>query len=208
MNMIVTAAPAAPLATALAAPEMIDGADPIFAAIQNHRAANATFEECLILKSRFEEKHGFGIGCNPTMQTVRAELDRLENKAGDAERDAADAMITTVPTTLAGLREMFRYVVERHEAGDEILDGEEWLVLVSTTIAALEKTALKAAAYGIGCIRCGQTLIAPDWSKYVNSLHVHHTWSCESCGVQFETSDHLRCPEPRRTVQPLSSLVA
>jgi hypothetical protein len=118
MNMIVTAATAVPLA-----PEMIGWDDPIFAAIQNHRAANATFEECLILKSRFEEKHGFGTGCNPTMQTVRAELDRLENKAGDAERDAADAMITTVPTTLAGLREMFRY--ERHEAGDEILDGEE-----------------------------------------------------------------------------------
>ena len=55
-------------------------------------------------------------------------------------------MITTVPTTLPGLREMFRYVVERHEAGDEILDGEEWLVLVST-VAALEKTALKAAAW-------------------------------------------------------------
>jgi cell fate (sporulation/competence/biofilm development) regulator YlbF (YheA/YmcA/DUF963 family) len=147
MNMIVTAATAAPLATAVAAPEMISGDDPVFAAIQNHRAANATFEECLALKSRFEEKHGFGAGCNPTMQAVRAELDRLENEAGDAERDAADAMMTTVPTTLAGLREMFRYVVERHEAGDDILDGEEWLALVSTTAAALEKIAVKAAAW-------------------------------------------------------------
>jgi cell fate (sporulation/competence/biofilm development) regulator YlbF (YheA/YmcA/DUF963 family) len=149
MNMIVTAATASPLATALAAPEMIGEADPVFAAIQNHRAANATFEECLILKSRFEEKHGFGTGCSPTMQAVRAELDRLENEAGDAERDAADAMITTVPITLPGLREMFRYVIERHEAGDEILDGEEWLVLVSTTVAALEKIALKAAAWHV-----------------------------------------------------------
>jgi hypothetical protein len=147
MNMIVTAATAAPLATALAAPEMIGGDDPVFAAIQNHRAANATFEECLVLKSRFEEKHGFGAGCNPAMQAVRAELDRLESEAGDAERDAADAMMTTVPTTLAGLREMFRYVVERHEAGDDILDGEEWLVLVSTTAAALEKISVKAAAW-------------------------------------------------------------
>jgi hypothetical protein len=149
MNMIITAATASPLATALAAPEMIGEADPVFAAIQNHRAANATFEECLILKSRFEEKHGIGTGCSPTMQAVRAELDRLENEAGDAERDAADAMITTVPTTLPGLREMFRYVIERHEAGDEILDGEEWLVLVSTTVAALEKIALKAAAWHV-----------------------------------------------------------
>jgi hypothetical protein len=149
MNMIVTAATAASLATAVAAPDMIGGDDPVFAAIRNHRAANATFEECLILKSRFEEKHGFDTSCSPTMQAVRAELDRLENKAGDAERDAADAMITTVPTTLAGLREMFRYVVERHEAGDDILDGEEWLELVSTTVAAVEKIALKAAAWHV-----------------------------------------------------------
>src|SRR5262245_65110748 len=113
MNMIVTAESAAPLATAVAAPEMIGGDDPVFAAIQNHRAANATFAECLVLKSRFEEKHGFGTGCNPTMQAVRAELDRLENEAGDAERGAADAMMSTVPTTLAGLQEIFRYVVDR-----------------------------------------------------------------------------------------------
>src|SRR4029077_6951667 len=57
--------------------------------------------------------------------------------------------------------------------------------------------------YGIGCIRCGETLIAPDWSKYISSRQVHHAWSCESCGVQFETSDHLWSPEPRRTVLPV-----
>ena len=147
MNMIVTAATAAPHATAVAPPEMIGGDDPVFAAIQNHRATNATFEECLLLKSRFEEKHGFGDGCSPTMQAVRAELDRLENEAGDAERDAAEAMIATVPTTLAGLREMLRYVIERHEAGDDILDGEEWLELVSTAVAALENISIKAAAW-------------------------------------------------------------
>jgi hypothetical protein len=147
MNMIVTAATAAPLATAVAAPELTGGEDPVFAAIRNHRVANATFERCLVLKSRFEEKHGVGSGCNPTVQAVRAELDRLENEVGDAERDAADAMIATVPTTLAGLREMLRYVVERHEAGDDILDGEEWIELVSTTVDALEMIALKAAAW-------------------------------------------------------------
>jgi len=149
MNMVVTAATAAPLATAVAAPEQLGGDDPVFAAIRNHRAANATFEECLILKSRFEEKHGFGAGCSPTMQAVRAELDRLENEAGDAERDAADAMIATVPTTLAGLREMFRYVAERHDAGDDILDGEEWLALVSTAVATLDHITVKAAGWHI-----------------------------------------------------------
>jgi len=149
MNMIVTAATATPLTTATADPEIVSGVDPVFAAIRNHRAANATLAECLTLKSRFEEEHGFGTGCNPTMQAVRAELDRLEDKAGDAERDAADSMVTTIPTTLPGLREIFRYIVERHEAGDDILDGEAWFVLVSTTVAALEKVALKARWCGL-----------------------------------------------------------
>ena len=147
MNMIVTAATAAPLATAVAAPDLIGAEDPVFAAIRKHRAANATVEKCLVLKSRIEEKCGFDSGCNPTTQAVRAELDRLENEVGDAERDAADALIATIPTTLAGLREMFRYVVERHEAGDDILDGEEWIELVSTTVDTLEIIAAKAAAW-------------------------------------------------------------
>jgi hypothetical protein len=149
MNMIVTAATAAPLATAVAAPELIGEDDPVFATIRKHRAANATLERCLVLKSRFEEKHGLGSGCSPTTQAVRAELDRLENEAGAAERDAAGAMIATVPTTLAGLREMLRYIIERHEAGDDILDGEEWLELVSTAVDALENITIKAAAWHV-----------------------------------------------------------
>jgi hypothetical protein len=147
MNMLVTAATAAPLATAVAAPDLIGAEDPVFAAVRKHRAANATLERCLVLKSRFEEKHGVGSDCNPTVQAVRAEFDRLENEVADAERDAAEAMIATVPTTLAGLREMFRYVVERHESGDDILDGEEWIELVATTVDALEIIAAKAAAW-------------------------------------------------------------
>jgi hypothetical protein len=46
--------------------------------------------------------------------------------------------------------------------------------------------------YGIACIRCNDNLIAPDWSTYVSEYHVSHSWSCERCGHQFETSDYLR----------------
>ena len=46
--------------------------------------------------------------------------------------------------------------------------------------------------YGIACIRCNDSLIAPNWSEYVSEQHVRHSWSCESCGHQFETSDRLR----------------
>ena len=60
--------------------------------------------------------------------------------------------------------------------------------------------------YGIACIQCGQTLIAPDCSRYVRSRIVRHAWSCESCGVRFETSDHLRLSEHRRTVRAVRTL--
>ena len=45
--------------------------------------------------------------------------------------------------------------------------------------------------YGTECIRCNDSLIAPNWSKYVSERHVCHSWSCDSCGHRFETSHHL-----------------
>ena len=65
--------------------------------------------------------------------------------------------------------------------------------------------------YGTVCIECGGLLIAPDRSQHVTSLEVRHVWSCEGCGVQFETSDHLRADtssDTRRKIRPLPLLVA
>jgi hypothetical protein len=64
--------------------------------------------------------------------------------------------------------------------------------------------------YGIACIRCNDSLIAPSLSEYVSEHHVRHAWICESCGVRFETSDHLGfCALAKtRKVRPLASLVA
>jgi len=45
--------------------------------------------------------------------------------------------------------------------------------------------------YGVACIRCDDCLIAPECSHYVSERHVSHSWSCDSCGHQFETSHHL-----------------
>ena len=64
--------------------------------------------------------------------------------------------------------------------------------------------------YGIACIRCSETLIAPAWSKYVSPRHIRHAWSCESCGHQFETSEHLRfeaTSKARRKIRHLPVLV-
>jgi hypothetical protein len=52
--------------------------------------------------------------------------------------------------------------------------------------------------YGTECIQCNESVIAPNWSKYVSEHHVRHSWSCENCGYQFETSDHLRFNTPSK----------
>jgi DNA-directed RNA polymerase subunit RPC12/RpoP len=65
--------------------------------------------------------------------------------------------------------------------------------------------------YGIACAQCNHRLIAPNWSEYVSERHVRHSWSCESCGHQFETSDYLRLKatsNTRRNARSLPSLVA
>jgi len=38
------------------------------------------------------------------------------------------------------------------------------------------------------CPQCSESLLAPDWSEYLNERCVRHTWSCEACGYEFETS--------------------
>ena len=38
------------------------------------------------------------------------------------------------------------------------------------------------------CPQCGEWLLAPDWSEYHNDRCVRHTWSCDTCGYQFETT--------------------
>jgi hypothetical protein len=64
--------------------------------------------------------------------------------------------------------------------------------------------------YGIACVLCNDSLIAPNWSEYVSEYHVRHSWSCESCGQQFETSEHLRfeaTSKARRKIRHLPVLV-
>ena len=38
------------------------------------------------------------------------------------------------------------------------------------------------------CPQCSEALLAPDWSEYVSERCVRHTWSCQDCGYQFETT--------------------
>jgi ribosomal protein L37AE/L43A len=38
-------------------------------------------------------------------------------------------------------------------------------------------------------------IIAPEWSEYQSERRVLHTWSCENCGYQFESTVYFPASE-------------
>ncbi len=38
------------------------------------------------------------------------------------------------------------------------------------------------------CAKCGEMLIAPDWSEFVSERLVVNLWSCTKCDDRFETT--------------------
>jgi hypothetical protein len=51
-----------------------------------------------------------------------------------------------------------------------------------TTVASLRNSEHETT-----CTKCGEALIAPDWSEYVSEGLVLNLWSCTNCGCKFET---------------------
>ena len=37
------------------------------------------------------------------------------------------------------------------------------------------------------CAQCGETILLPEWSEYLDRHRVRHLWECEACGYRFET---------------------
>ena len=35
------------------------------------------------------------------------------------------------------------------------------------------------------CAKCGDTLVAPEWSQYMGEQRVFNLWSCTKCGSSF-----------------------
>jgi len=48
----------------------------------------------------------------------------------------------------------------------------------------------------IKCAQCGDQLIVPDCSEYVDDYRVRHIWKCEPCGYAFEATIASRRREP------------
>ena len=55
-----------------------------------------------------------------------------------------------------------------------------------TTVASIRNSEHETA-----CVKCGETLIAPEWSEYVSEGLVLNLWSCRNCGQRFETEAHI-----------------
>ncbi len=53
------------------------------------------------------------------------------------------------------------------------------------------KIAAYRSGYGMTCVQCGDLVIAPEWSEYVNERLVLNLWSCTNCGFQFDTEAHM-----------------
>jgi len=44
------------------------------------------------------------------------------------------------------------------------------------------------------CPQCNTWLLAPNWSEHLNERCVRHTWTCEVCGYEFETTVFFSTP--------------
>ncbi len=40
----------------------------------------------------------------------------------------------------------------------------------------------------VKCAQCGERLIVPEWSEYVDKYRMRHVWKCEPCGYTFEAT--------------------
>jgi hypothetical protein len=117
-------------APALAAPAFaLGGPDPIFAAIERHKALYAAFCRALTGMGECEKRSGFAD--SPELD----EWHRRESEACDAEMAAHDEMLATVPTTLAGLLALLRYVEQESGFGF----GRGFKETISATVTALEQ---------------------------------------------------------------------
>ena len=45
----------------------------------------------------------------------------------------------------------------------------------------------RAPRYHSECMRCGETMLLPEWSGYLHRLLIQHLWRCEACGFKFKT---------------------
>jgi hypothetical protein len=54
-----------------------------------------------------------------------------------------------------------------------------------------------SSLFGIGCVQCGNELIAPESTEYLDRQIIRHFWRCPKCCARFESFPRFP-PEARR----------
>jgi hypothetical protein len=121
--------------------------DPIFAAIEAHRATEAAYCDACLVQSRFEESLPRGARKN---NAKLAALEEHQDELGYATADLAIELATTMPTTLAGCVALLNYADENDDGGKwpdhpdyfEGTDTSSWNELMHRTlVSAIQKIA-------------------------------------------------------------------
>jgi len=51
-----------------------------------------------------------------------------------------------------------------------------------------EKPVIVPSLAVVHCPRCGDRMVAPESSEFVDRGEIRHHWVCDACGQDFETS--------------------
>jgi ssDNA-binding Zn-finger/Zn-ribbon topoisomerase 1 len=65
------------------------------------------------------------------------------------------------------------------------------------TLEAENKNKQRRSPMTTTCAKCGEALIAPDWSEFVSERLVVNLWTCTTCGDRFETAYMSADAEPK-----------
>lgn len=124
-QLVAASALALPVAAAAAA--HADADDPIFAAIERHRRLEAEFSRvCGITDEVAAAEEG---------RTITAADEQVYERVSDAADTGLDALVETVPVTVAGVRAMLAYVFGADLLEDEVRDCCIESVLQSPVLA-------------------------------------------------------------------------
>jgi hypothetical protein len=55
-------------------------------------------------------------------------------------------------------------------------------------MTTMTEGANRSSSFGMQCVQCSNTLIAPEESEHWNERHIRHLWRCPKCDCCFETA--------------------
>jgi hypothetical protein len=146
MGLAAATAVSAPVSATALAPA--SGVDPIFALIDRHlevtRAWDATGDVLERLQKDWFSRRKHSLEQPP--DSAIADAEDQQNIWSDHEKCAADAIVETTPTTLAGVLAAIRYVLSHYDGESEVyaglshdlLDDEQMLTFIATIGDAIE----------------------------------------------------------------------